>query len=188
MNFYFYAITHSSAMTLSSGVARTREHPREPCVVRVGPVEPGVRRIDRRPTPHREEPTRMPKFLLATTAALALWAFAPLVPATPVAADRAFAQGAAPGAEIGDEALRRFAVAALEVQEIGRTWQEAAQQAQTEAEMESLREDAQSQMVEAVENEGLTVDDYNAIVAAAEADPELAARIQALIIEESTTN
>ena len=122
--------------------------------------------------------------LLASTAAIALWAVAPLLPASPVAADRAWAQ-AAPGMEVGDEQLRAFAAAALEVQEIGRQWQEAAQSATSEAEVDQLRDDAQAQMVEAVESEGLSVDDYNAIVAAAEADPELAARIQTMIVEES---
>ena len=126
----------------------------------------------------------MRKTLLASTAAFALWAVAPLLPASPVAADRAWAQ-AAPGMEIGDQQLRAFAAAALEVQEIGREWQEAAQAAGSEAEVETLRDQAQNQMVEAVEGEGLSVDDYNAIVVAAETDPELAARIQTLIVEQS---
>jgi flagellar biosynthesis component FlhA len=139
----------------------------------------------RRPVDRTEETASMRNTLLTATAALALWAFAPMVPATPIAASPAAAQATAPATEMSDEQLRRFAAAALQVQEIGRDWEAQAQAAENEAEVEALREQAQVEMVQAVESEGLSVGDYNAIVAAADADPDIAARIQQFLIEES---
>jgi len=104
----------------------------------------------------------------------------------------AAAQDQAPPAvaaeDITDQQLDQFAEAALAVNEIGRKYGPELQAAEDEAAAQEIRTQAQEEMVEAVENQGLTVQEYNAIYAAAENDQEINSAIQALLQEKQEQN
>ena len=123
-------------------------------------------------TPYRGGP-------LAVLAALAL-----LLVAAP-----ALAQGTAtPGVsadEIEQSTLESFAAAAIEVETISRTWSERMAGVEDDAELQSMRQEAQSEMVEAVRDEGISVEEYNMVLQVAQADPDLNARLQELMREEA---
>jgi hypothetical protein len=113
-----------------------------------------------------------------TTAAAALLALG-LTAAPALAQD----QQAPAAADITDEQLDQFAEAALAVNQVGREYASRLQSVEDESQAEQIRAEAQEAMVEAVREEGLSVDEYNAIYAAAENDEEVNAAIQALLQE-----
>lgn len=85
-------------------------------------------------------------------------------------------------ASYSEEQLQAFAVAYLQVSEIGMAYDERIQAAQTDEELMGLQAQAQEEMIAAVENvDGLSVDDYNSILIDAQADPELGATIQGYV-------
>lgn len=90
--------------------------------------------------------------------------------------------------DITDEQLDQFAEAALAVNEIGRKYGPELQAAEDEAAAQEIRAEAQEEMVQAVENEGLSLEEYNAIYAAAENDQEINSAIQALLQEKQQQN
>jgi hypothetical protein len=127
---------------------------------------------------------------IATTAAIAQQAPAtpPAAPATPPAAptapQAAPATPGAPTADFTDEKLRSFAMAFIEVDKVNRTFSEQVEAAPSDTEKQELREEAGRKMVEAVEGtDGITAEEYGSIMNAAQADPELVARIQTMIGE-----
>jgi hypothetical protein len=86
----------------------------------------------------------------------------------------------APSVAVNDKEIQAFAVASNEIQQLRQKWmpkvQEASQQgpdAQQKAEDQALGE-----MKGAVEKNGLTVEKYNQIAQAAQADPEIRQKIQ----------
>ena len=81
-----------------------------------------------------------------------------------------------------EQTLRSFAVALAEVQEIAADWRPQIEAAAPE-QAEELRQQANAEMVEAVERNALSVEAYNDIWQAAEADTELRARIEAMMAE-----
>jgi Domain of unknown function (DUF4168) len=81
--------------------------------------------------------------------------------------------------DISDAKLESFVVAALAVNELMQEWSPRIEGAQNEDEANTLRQQAQSEFVEAVEEtDGITLDEYQTIGQAAQQDPELNARIQ----------
>jgi len=88
--------------------------------------------------------------------------------------------------EITDQQLESFAAAALAVNEVGREWARRIQATEDESEVEQMQVQAQEEMAAAVEEEGLTVEEYNAIYAAAESDEEINAEIQSLLQEQQS--
>ena len=116
------------------------------------------------------------------TAAAALLALGLAAPAA--AQDEPAGQAQPPVAEeISDQQLEQFAEAALAVNQIGREYASELQAAADEAAAERIRSRAQEEMIEAVQDEGLTVQEYNAIYAAAEENQEINTAIQALLQE-----
>ncbi len=95
--------------------------------------------------------------------------------AMPLAAqsDDAMADG-----EISDAEVEAFAAALADVQEVGQAWTQRMQDAESQDEIADMREEARDEMTRAIEEHGLSVEDYNAIATAAQNDPELAQRIQ----------
>jgi hypothetical protein len=95
----------------------------------------------------------------------------------PVAAPEAAA------ADFTEEQLDAFVAAALEVSGIQ---QEAAAQlmaTEDQAEQDGLLQQANQQMIDAIENEpGITVPEYIAIAEAAETDPSLRAQLEEMIV------
>lgn len=81
-----------------------------------------------------------------------------------------------------ESTLRSFAVALAEVQEIAAEWRPQIESAAPE-QAESMRAQANAEMVEAVERNALNVETYNDIWQAAEADPQLRAQIEGFMSE-----
>lgn len=73
--------------------------------------------------------------------------------------------------------LKSFASAAMKVEEIHKAYQPRVQSAQTTDERLEIREQASNEMQKAVRDEGLSVDKYNQIYAAAQNDPAVAQEI-----------
>jgi len=112
--------------------------------------------------------------LLAIAIAIA-FALAPVV----VSADDADAfDDEAPSVEVSDADIEAFAAALIDVQQIGQDWTQRMQEAEDQDEIAQMREDAREEMTVAIEEHGLTVQEYNEIATAAQGDPELAQRIQ----------
>ena len=79
------------------------------------------------------------------------------------------------------EKIEAFADAAVEVQRVQTELSAKAQQATNADEIARVQQEAQEAASKAVEDSGLTVDEYTAIVDAAKQDPELYATIVALM-------
>lgn len=95
-------------------------------------------------------------------------------------AQQAPTQRQAPSVSVNDKEIQAFAVASNEIQQLRQKWmpkvQEAASQgpdAQQKAEDQALGE-----MKGAVEKSGLSVEKYNQIAQAAQADPDIRQKIQ----------
>lgn len=80
--------------------------------------------------------------------------------------------------EISDGEVEAFAAALADVQEVGQEWTQRMQEADSQEEIADMRAEARDEMTGAIEEHGLSVEDYNAIATAAQNDPELAQRIQ----------
>ena len=101
-----------------------------------------------------------------------------------VAVSLAFsAAGAAQAQEQYDQqTLESFVVAALEVNRLVEEWTPRIQAAPSESEAAEMREEANNQLVEAInQTSDITIDEYREISAAAQADPQLMARISEII-------
>ncbi len=125
--------------------------------------------------------TQFAKTLVATTAAAMLGISAAAVPAL-AEQTRPGTQGAAPGAtqgatQVDDATLKAFAEASLEVEEVIEKWQPRMDGAD-EAEAQQIRRDANREMVEAVQSNGLNVETYTQLAQLTRTDPELAAKVQ----------
>jgi hypothetical protein len=105
----------------------------------------------------------------------------------------ASAQDAAPAAHqveapaatapaVDDSKLESFAVAFIEVTKVTQSYKPQIDAASTPEDQQRLQQEAGKRMVEAVnESDGITVDEYNQIIQAAQTDPELAQRINSHI-------
>ena len=121
--------------------------------------------------------TRLPAAAL-TAVALALGGAA-LAPA-PAEAQSQTAQAES----FSDEQLQSFAIAAIEVRDIRDRYVPQIQQAGSDEEKQQLAEQAQQEMIGAVEGTpGISIDRYNAIIQAASQDQALAQRINGIIKE-----
>lgn len=114
--------------------------------------------------------TRKLRTLVLATVFAAPFAWAPLVSAD--------LGGEAPAVDVSDAEIAAFASAMGEVQQIGQEWTQRMQEAEGEQEVAEMRQQAQEEMVGAIESEGLSVEEYNEIATAAQQDQELAQRIQ----------
>lgn len=101
----------------------------------------------------------------------------------PVAAQEATEQPPVSAQDLSQEQIESFAAAANRVGEIGGELQAQAQGIEDEAELARLQEEANQQMVAAVEEEGLTVEEYNLIFQMAQVDPELNAQLREMMTE-----
>ena len=97
----------------------------------------------------------------------------------------ALAAPAASGAEEYSQAkLQSFASAVLAVNAIVEQWRPQIQAASSEADKQRMAEQANREMRAAVEGtEGMTVEEYQAIAQAAQADPQLMARLDQVFQE-----
>lgn len=95
------------------------------------------------------------------------------------------APAAAPAMD--DEKLKSFAVAFLEVTKVTQSYQPQIESAGSDEDRQRLQQQAGEEMVEAVNDaQGISVDEYNMIIQAAQTDPELAQKINTHITEAAT--
>lgn len=73
-----------------------------------------------------------------------------------------------------DQQLASFAAATLEVDRLNDEWLDRMEAVEDGNQRQAMRTQALQEMTAAVEDEGLTVEEYNAIVQAVEADPAVA--------------
>ncbi len=83
--------------------------------------------------------------------------------------------------DVDEATVERFAVASVEVQRMNRELTEEMNAASNVTEAQELQRKAQEEMAQAVEEEGISVREYNEIATAMQQDPALAARINAKI-------
>lgn len=79
---------------------------------------------------------------------------------------------------ITDEQLEQFAEALDDIERINDEFVTQLEQAESQEQAQELQISAQSEMVEAVEDSGLTVEEYNAIAYRMQNDPEIQERIE----------
>lgn len=90
--------------------------------------------------------------------------------------------------EWSDDKLRSFATAVLAINQIAEKWQPKVQAATSEDQAATLLEQVDTEMREVIEStEGLGIDEYQQILAAAQDDPALKGQIDGLL-QEMTTN
>ena len=82
---------------------------------------------------------------------------------------------------LGDDIVRQFARAAVQVQVIGQEHHPQLQTAETDAERIAIRRQASDRMIAAIVREGLSLDAYNQVAAAARTNPELDNQITRLM-------
>lgn len=93
----------------------------------------------------------------------------------------------AQAAEIDDETIEAFAEAQVRVEEIRNSYMPQYQAAETDEERQQLSEAATQEMVEAVrDTPNLTVEEYDAVIRAANEDPSIAERINEAMADGST--
>jgi hypothetical protein len=86
---------------------------------------------------------------------------------------------------LNQQQLETFAGAALEVQRISDDYQLRFASANSFQEQRAIQDEATSKMTKAVEDKGMTVDEYNEVARAAQADPDVATRISELVRQAS---
>ena len=127
----------------------------------------------------------MIRYLQAAAIALGI-AWAPLIPA----------QATAPAAPITapqsidftDADLKSFAVAVIHVSQINDTYLPVYQAAKTPEEQQLVEQKATDEMVQAVKNQGMSVEKYQEILTHAKSNPQVANRVDQLIREMASEN
>ena len=79
---------------------------------------------------------------------------------------------------VSDDDLKSFVLAAIKIQRITESCAERLDSSQDPAEQREIKESAVSEMVEAVENEGISVDQYQKIAQYAHSDETIAERLR----------
>jgi hypothetical protein len=88
--------------------------------------------------------------------------------------------------QFSEQQLESFVIAALAVDKLIREWNPRIQAAGDDAEAAQLHEQATGELAEAIaRTDGITIKQYREIGLAAQADPELKARIDAIYQEKS---
>jgi len=115
------------------------------------------------------------RYSIATTlAAVALMALA----SPPAYAQAADAEPPAAAPQITDQQLQSYAVAALQVEKVNKTYQPMINKAPTREEQKTLYDKAAQEMVEVIRNSGLSVEQYNQITTLVQSNPELSKQVQ----------
>ncbi|WP_435101667.1 DUF4168 domain-containing protein [Arhodomonas sp. AD133] len=106
-------------------------------------------------------------------------AFAMLVATAPLHAQT---EGNPQGsAEVSDTKLEQFSEAFGQIQDIRSDYSEKLRDVQDEEKAREMQQAANDEMISAVEDSGLSVDEYNAISQQLRKDPEMAERVQGMI-------
>lgn len=123
---------------------------------------------------------RSKRNILLATVLAAPFIWAPLAHASDSDMDNTEAGAEeAPSADVSDTEIESFAAAMADVQELGQEWTQRMQETDDQEELSEMQEQAQEEMIGAIEDHDMTVEEYNEIATAAQQDPELAQEIQA---------
>ncbi|MGM0561511.1 MAG: DUF4168 domain-containing protein [Pseudomonadota bacterium] len=83
--------------------------------------------------------------------------------------------------DYSDEQLQNYVLAMQDVSAIGQEKEPEIANAESEDEAQQIWQEAQEEMASAVEDRGLTVEEYNEITQAAQSDPELASKLNSMV-------
>lgn len=86
--------------------------------------------------------------------------------------------GPSAATQLSDDKIKSFASAQTRVTEISQKWQAQLTGQETEAELQDVQDKARREMVIAVQNTGLSLQEYNQIAMAAQTDKHLQHRIR----------
>ena len=78
---------------------------------------------------------------------------------------------------VSDQVVSQVGKATMEILRLRQTLEEDMATAETEKERETLAMQVQSAAIRAIDEQGLTVDEYDEIIATADSDPELEQRV-----------
>ncbi len=117
----------------------------------------------------------LPAMLIAATLALG---------SAGVASAQTMEQGAEPRTDWSEQELQSFAAAAVGVDEVFARWRDDIAEAETAEEANEMQQQASEEAAEVVEEEGLTIEEYNEINQAIQADPQLYEQVIQLIEQE----
>jgi 3-hydroxyacyl-CoA dehydrogenase len=87
--------------------------------------------------------------------------------------------GAISGANIPDATVGRVGAALRQVAQIEQTYSQRAQNANTQAEKQDISQQARGAAITAITQQGLTIDQYDQVITAAQSDPALKQRLLA---------
>lgn len=87
------------------------------------------------------------------------------------------------GAQIDPQTLDRFVDAFVAVQHIREDFAERLQAVENESEAQAMQQEAQEEMISAVEEKGLDVEEYNQVAMALQSDPAMMQRVQQMAEE-----
>jgi hypothetical protein len=79
--------------------------------------------------------------------------------------------------DISDETVSQVGKAAVQILKMRQTLEQSMATAQTDEERDSLSDQVSVAAVQAIGEQGLTVDQYNEVISAAQSDPELEERV-----------
>jgi Domain of unknown function (DUF4168) len=114
-------------------------------------------------------------FKAAVTAALAVVVLS--LPAARSVADEPMPSASVPKAKISEKRLNDFVAAAKDVYAIRQKYAPKFKDAKDDGEKQQVLQTARGEMKSAIENRGMTVEQYNDVLVAAKGDQELAERI-----------
>jgi hypothetical protein len=100
------------------------------------------------------------------------------LPAASAQAPQPPAQAPQAAPSYSDTELKSFVTAALKVQHISESYLPKLQSAQDPEEQQQIREQATGAMEQALEDEGMTVNEYNDIMKQVQTNPQLAERVK----------
>lgn len=92
-------------------------------------------------------------------------------------------QEAAPAQDLSDAQLAQFVSTAQEVATISQEYRAKLENAEDQSSQQQLQQEATAEMTAAVEDSGMTVNEFNSISQAVQQDSELQARVQTLVEE-----
>lgn len=90
-------------------------------------------------------------------------------------------QAQAPAQNFSDEQLQQFADASQDIAMISQDYTEQLQNASDEGEQQKIRQQANDEMVQAVQDSGMSVEQFNSIGQAIQQDPALMQRVQGMV-------
>lgn len=104
----------------------------------------------------------------------AAFLFTPMVASSePAYTPPAGAQEQTPAPQVDDATVEKFVVAYADVRDLQQKFSKKLETVESQEEAQALQQEAQQEMISAVEEAGLNVADYNQVVSAMEQNPQL---------------